>query len=277
MNVCVLMSAPRFTPAIAGDRSWLPDGEALDPGRAHEQWMCLRSLVAEHIGTVVELQAEPWAPAMTFTRDLATVIDSHVVPLVPASTRGPFEAPLAHRRLTELGVDLVDTPHALRFDGGNVLADAHGRLLIGVTTAETDDAFMAVVRFLEETTGRPAFRVPLNGERFPHVDMAVCDLNGAGWLVYPPALPGLALADPDWSNLFLGLPVIIAEPDDGELLGCNLVVGDGCAIGPQISSRLQHQLDQLGMHYIGTPLTELLKAGGGAHCLTLELPNLEAN
>lgn len=267
------MSAPRFAPALVGERSWMPDQPALDPGLALEQWDRLRSLVAAHIGTVIELQAEPWAPAMTFTRDLATVIDGHVVPLMPASTRGPFEAPLAHRRITELGVPLVQTPGVLRFDGGNVVTDAHGRLLIGVTTTKVTDEFMATVRFLEGVSGRPAFRVPVAGHRFPHVDMAVCDLNGAGWLVYPAALPGFDLSDPVWADLFLGLPVITADPSDGERLGCNLVVGDGIAIGPEISAKLQTKLAALGVEYMATPLTELAKAGGGAHCLTLELPH----
>lgn len=266
------MSAPRFLPALANDRSWIGDNKALDTERAMQQWGALRALVDDHIAPVVELQPEPWTPAMTFTRDLGLVTAGGIVPLMPSSSRGPFEAPPAHRRIRELGAPLVDVADPLRLDGGNVLADTHGRLLVGVTSSAPDPAFVAAVRVLEQVTNRPPFRVPLVGGRFPHVDMAVCDLNGAGWLVYPEALPGFDLADPAWDELFLGLPVIAASERDGELLGCNLIVGTDTAIGPEISHGLRQGIEQVGVRYLGTPLSELRKAGGGAHCLSLELP-----
>ncbi len=174
--------------------------------------------------------------------------------------------------MVALGVDLDPNCTPPRFDGDNVLADSHGRLLIGVTAAEPAAEFTAAVRFLEQAAGRPTFAVPLAGGRFPHIDMAVCDLNGRAWLVYPDALSGFDLDDPDWNDLFLGLQVIKVTAADGEQLACNLVVQGDTAIGPEISTELQIRIEQHGIAYYGTPLTELLKAGGGAHCLTLELP-----
>ena len=265
------MCAPRFAPALRGEHSWVPDAAALRPALALEQWTQFRTLVEAHIAPVEDLQPEPWAPAMTFTRDLALATDDVVIPLMPASRRGPFEAPLARRRLSSLGLGSETTPEVLRFDGGNVLADAHGRLLIGVTPEPTDD-FIETVRFLEAATGRGAYQVPLAGRRFPHIDMAVCDLGGKAWLAYPDALSGFDLADDAWQTLFMGRPVITVEPVDGEQLACNLIVDSDVAIGPEISSTLRAQLDHCGIDYVGTPLTELLKAGGGAHCLTLQLP-----
>ena len=267
----ILMSSPEFAPALSRERSWTAAAAPLDRGRAHEQWLALRHLVNDHIGPVVDLQAEPWAPAMTFTRDLALVADGVVVPLMPDSIRGPFEAPLARRQLVGLGIGVDPNLELLRFDGGNVLADSHGRLLVGVTTHSPTAEFTAAVRLLERVTGRPAYAVPVAGGRFPHIDMTICDLNGRAWLVYPDALPGFDLDDPDWTDLFQGLPVVTASSADGEILGCNLVVHGDVAIGPEISPELRRSLEDHGVAYIATDLSELLKAGGGAHCLTLEL------
>jgi N-dimethylarginine dimethylaminohydrolase len=267
----VLMCAPRFAPALSGEHSWVQDAEPLQPALALEQWTRLRTLVEAHIAPVENLQPEPWAPAMTFTRDLALATDDVVIPLMPESRRGPFEAPLAHRRLSSLGVDCETTHEVVRFDGGNVLADTHGRLLIGVSS-ESTDGFIETVRFLEAATGRAAYRVPLTGGRFPHIDMALCDLGGRAWLVYPDALPGFDLADEAWSTLFMERPVITVKPADGEQLACNLIVHRDVALGPEISPTLRTQLNQCGIHYVGTPLSKLLKAGGGALCLTLQLP-----
>ena len=266
------MAPPRFLPAIRSERSWVPDSPTLDRGLALKQWHQLRALVEALVGPVVGVPAEPWAPAMTFTRDLAVVADDIVIPLMPHSIRGPFEAPLTHRFLASLGLELTTTVKPLRFDGGNVLADSHGRLLVGVTSDEPATAFVEAVRFLETATGRPAYRVPLTGGRFPHIDMAVCDLDGQAWLVYPDALPGFDMTEPAWNELFLGLPVITATASDGEQLACNLVVSGDAVIGPPISPELIRQLTEQNIHYHRTDLSELRKAGGGAHSLTLELP-----
>ena len=66
--------------------------------------------------------------------------------------------------------------------------------------------------------------------------------------------------------------MIEVDDRDGELLACNLVLAGRTAIGPQISSALQRQIEARGINYVATPLGELRKAGGGARCLTLELP-----
>ncbi len=243
----------------------------MDRSQANEQWEQLRNLILEHIGPVDLLQPEPWAPAMTFTRDLALVVDDKVVPLRPLSQRGSFETPLLRRHLASSGISLA-LEEPVHFDGGNVIADSHGRLLIGVTTRDPSDELTAAVRCLESVVGRAAYSVPLAGGRFPHIDMGVCDLNGRGWLIYPGALAGFDVADSDWIDFLHGLPVLVAEPHDGERLACNLVVHGDLAIGPEISSQLRTKVEALGIDYIGTPLSDLRKAGGGAHCLTLELP-----
>lgn len=176
------------------------------------------------ISPVVEVSAEPWALAMTFTRDLAVVTDDIVIPLMPHRIRGTFEAPLTRSVLVSLGLELTAPSEPLRFDGGNVRDDCHGRLLVGVLSDQPTAGFVEAVRFLEAATGRPAYRVPLAGGRLPHLDMAMCDLNGRAWLVSPDGSPGFDLADRASNELFLGRPVIVAGTTDGEQLGCNLVV-----------------------------------------------------
>lgn len=265
------MCSPRYAPRLAGDRSWTAADEPLDVPRAVDEWERLRSLVHTHIAPVLELQPEPWARAMTFTRDLAVITESAAVALMPTSVRGPFEAPLVHRSLAEAGVPLMATDDPVRIDGGNVLPDRHGRLLIGVTSSEPSEEMRTAVRRLEHATGRPSYRVPLVGGRFPHVDMAISDLQGRGWLAHPGALAGFDADDPAWQTLFVGKPVVVVDEPEGERLGCNVVVGDDVIIGPDLSFDLRRRLESFGFDYHGTPLEELRKAGGGAHCLTLEV------
>jgi N-dimethylarginine dimethylaminohydrolase len=228
------------------------------------------SLVDRHVGPVELLTAEPWASAMTFVRDLGLSTAAGVVPLMPGGHRAPFEVPLFAKTLRQLGEATLGGD-ALPIAGGNVLADAHGRLLIGVSDDVPGDDLRSAVACLEAATRRTAYRVPIAGGRFPHIDMALCDLDGRGWLAYPAALGGFDLSRRSWQELFRGLPVIVVDPPDGERLACNLVIGDGVVIGPPIGSTLVAEIAALGIEHVATPLDELLKAGGGAHCLTLEL------
>ena len=190
------MCSPVFAARLAGEQSWLPTEPPLDRGLAVDQWERLASLISEHVGPVERLQPEPWAPAMTFTRDLGLAVDNQLVLLVPSSRRGPFEAPLVHRRLATSASNATLPERRIRLDGGNVLADSYGRLLIGVTSPEPTDELVGAVRALERATARDAYRVPLSGGRFPHLDMALCDLAGRAWLAYPTALPGFDPATP---------------------------------------------------------------------------------
>lgn len=267
----VLMCPPTALPALVGERSWQPAAPKLERARAVAQWQQLVDVVEANVAPVDPLVAEPWAWAMTFTRDLGIVVDDTVFALMPVSSRGPFEAPLFAKEMSQRNIELVNPDEPLRFDGGNVIADRHGRLLIGVARDAHRD-LVHIGRDLAARTGRTAYAIPIAGGRFPHIDMALCELGERGWLVYPEALPGFDLTDPGWQAFFDGAPVIVADEVDGERLACNLVVAGDVAIGPEVSTDLVRRLTGIGIDYIATPLDELLKAGGGAHCLTLEMP-----
>ena len=125
---------------------------------------------------------------------------------------------------------------------------------------------------LKRRTGRSAVGVPLGGGRWPHLDMAMADLGGRGWLVHPRALNGYDPTDAAWRSLFAGRPIIEVEADEGDRLACNVVMAGDVVIGPSIGPVTRSRIEALGFDYEAVDVGELTKAGGGVHCLTLELP-----
>ena len=264
----VVMGSPHRLPALPAALCWR-DGAPLDVGVACDQWEMLREVVERCVGEVVVLAPGLLARSTTFVRDLGLALDGSVLLLRPAGLRGLLEPPSLARLMRSSGIALGDEPlHVL--DGGNVVADHHGRLLVGLC-GEPTSSLQAAVDALKIRTGRTATGVPLAGGRWPHLDMALADLGGRGWLVHPEALVGYDRADAAWREVFAGRPVIEVEPEEGDRLACNVLVSGDVVIGPPVGPCTQRRIEELGFAYEAVDVAELTKAGGGVHCLTLEL------
>jgi N-dimethylarginine dimethylaminohydrolase len=264
------MGSPRWLPELAPQNTW--HGGTLDVCAAADQWEALRDAVERRVGAVSVLGPAPWAAATTFVRDLGLVVEGDLVRLQPSGLRGRLEPPLLARALAAAGVEFDHRVAPLELDGGNVLADHHGRLVVGLC-GEPDAAMQSAVDALKLRTGRAVLGVPLAGGRWPHLDMAMADLGGRGWLVYPAALAGYDRSDPAWRAVFAGRPVIEVDVEEGERLGCNVLVAGDVVIGPPVEARTRTGIESLGFDYEPADVGELTKAGGGVHCLTLELPS----
>lgn len=116
---------------------------------------------------------------------------------------------------------------------------------------------------------REAIRLRLVDPRFYHLDTCFCPLAG-GWLMYyPPAFDAdsrevIAAMTPERKR-------IEVSETDAMSFACNSVDVDGHLYMNDASDELQSQLRDAGFAPVLTPLSEFLKAGGSAKCLTLKL------
>jgi lysine-ketoglutarate reductase/saccharopine dehydrogenase-like protein (TIGR00300 family) len=109
----------------------------------------------------------------------------------------------------------------------------------------------------------------LMDERFYHLDTCFCPLTGGYLLYYPPAFDS-------YSNRLIELRVpaekrIAIEEADAVNFACNAVNINQTVIVNKVSDNLKARLAEVGFNVIETPLTEFLKAGGAAKCLTLRV------
>lgn len=109
----------------------------------------------------------------------------------------------------------------------------------------------------------------LMDERFYHLDTCFCPLSGGYLLYYPPAFDS-------YSNRLIEMRVppekrIAIEEADAANFACNAVNIDSVVVMNKVSDDLKKRLTEVGFEVVETPLTEFLKAGGAAKCLTLRV------
>ncbi|NER06237.1 MAG: TIGR00300 family protein, partial [Okeania sp. SIO3C4] len=106
-------------------------------------------------------------------------------------------------------------------------------------------------------------------ERFSHLDTCFCPLTGGYLLYYPPAFDS-------YSNRLIEMRVprekrITVAEADAVNFACNAVNINQTIIMNKVSESLKSLLTEVGFNIIETPLSEFLKAGGAAKCLTLRV------
>lgn len=241
------------------------DGD-LDRDLAAEQWNRLKDTIGEY-ADVVTMDAQPDLPDMVFTANAGVVygkkaIASHFMP----TERRPEEEHFK-RWFAENGFDLLDLDEKIGFEGaGDCLFDRSGKWLW------TGYGFRTEIEAHDEI--RDYFDVDLvsiklTDSRFYHIDTAFCPLSNGFLMYHPPAF------DFD-SRVAIESRVpphkrIVVDTLDAGNFACNAVnIGDVVILN-QASDPLKARLMLSGFHVREVDLSEFLKAGGSAKCLTLKL------
>ena len=249
---------------------WMTWREEVSPRRAKAQWRGLCDAIVAAGAQVDVLEAHASAPAMTFTRDIGIAIGQRFLIFQNNGPRGEEEPALVRAWLDARGIanELVPFP----LEGGNVLPVAEGRVLVGVSGSE-QHAERYLAKLLQRLNGPRCIGLPLVETPYVHLDLALADLGGRGWLMFPPAFGWPALDDPRWRDVLGDRPVIEVSRADAERMACNVVVVGETVIGGWIPAPIHERIVALGLRVIEITLDEFRKAGGGAHCLCLESPN----
>jgi N-dimethylarginine dimethylaminohydrolase len=106
-------------------------------------------------------------------------------------------------------------------------------------------------------------------QRFYHLDTCFCPLEGGYLLYYPPAFDEESRAViekrvPDDKR-------IVIEEEDALAFACNAVNIDTTIVVNRASAAFVKAVGRRGFAVVQTPLSEFMKAGGSAKCLTLRL------
>ena len=106
-------------------------------------------------------------------------------------------------------------------------------------------------------------------ERFYHIDTCMCPLTGGYLLYHPPAFDEASRAEierrvPEHRRI----PVSI---ENAGHFACNAVNIGNTIFLNRTSGELIPELRERGFEVVEVPLSEFLKAGGSAKCLTLKL------
>jgi lysine-ketoglutarate reductase/saccharopine dehydrogenase-like protein (TIGR00300 family) len=234
--------------------------------RAVGQWQKLFHILKEQ--AIVELvKPQIGWPDMVFTANAGLVLGDNVVLSRFLHKERQGEEPFFKQWFEENGYTVHELPKDLPFEGaGDALLDREGRWLwAGYGFRSELDSHPYLAKWLDIEV----LSLRLIDERFYHLDTCFCPLANGYLLYYPGAFDS-------YSNRLIEMRVApekqiaIAEADAVNF-ACNAVNVESIVIMNKASEALKTRLAALGFQVIETPLTEFLKAGGAAKCLTLRV------
>jgi N-dimethylarginine dimethylaminohydrolase len=257
-----LMCPPEHFTVEYAINPWMDPDIPVDVALANEQWQRLREAYQALGHTVHTITAEPGLPDMVFAANGATVIDGKVfgARFKYAERQPESEAYLNWFR--QQGYDTIREPAALNEGEGDIVFA--GQAILAGHGFRSDEAVRAE---LEELYGIPVIPLRLVDPRFYHLDTALVVLDRDTAAYYPAAFDdaGKAAIASHFTEL------IEAKDEDAEVLGLNAISDGRHVVLPVQATGLAEQLAAAGFEPVGVDLSELLKAGGGPKCCTLEL------
>ncbi|NJM21651.1 MAG: TIGR00300 family protein [Richelia sp. RM2_1_2] len=262
-----LMCAPEYYDVDYVINPWMEGNiHKSSQERAVQQWQKLHHVLKEH--AIVDLvKPHQGVPDMVFTANAGLVLGENVVLSRFLHKERQKEEPYFKAWFEENGFTVYELPKDLPFEGaGDALLDREGRWLwagYGFRSELDSHPFLAKWLDIEVLSLR------LTDDRFYHLDTCFCPLANGYLLYYPGAFDS-------YSNRLIEMRVapekrIAIEETDAVNFACNAVNVESIVVMNKASDALKKRLKKVGFEVIETPLTEFLKAGGAAKCLTLRV------
>jgi N-dimethylarginine dimethylaminohydrolase len=151
-----------------------------------------------------------------------------------------------------------------------IVNEGEGDILVAGDTILAGYGFRseaAAAAELATVFGRPVVSLRLVDPRFYHLDTALCVLDASTAMYYPAAFDDAGVSV--LRSMFTEL--IEAKDEDAEVLGLNAVCDGRHVVLATQATGLASSLAARGFIPVPVDTSELLKAGGGAKCCTLEL------
>ena len=263
----ILMCPPDFFSVDYVINPWMAGNKGgLSLERARQQWETLRDTIGEY-AEVVTMDAQPELPDMVFTANAGVVygdkaIASHFMP----HERRP-EEPHFKSWFRDNGFELLDLDEKIGFEGaGDCLHDRGGNWLW------TGHGFRTEIEAHAEIGGFfdvDVVSIRLTDERFYHIDTCFCPLTEGFLMYHPPAFDFESRVAIE-SRIPPHKRIVVDTLDAGDF-ACNAVNIDDQVFLNKASDPLKARLMLAGFKVHEIDVSEFLKAGGSAKCLTLKL------
>ena len=257
-----LMVRPTHYTVSYSINPWMRPEKPTDTALAVAQWERLRDLYLELGHRVDLLAARAGLPDMVFSANGAAVVEDRALIARFRHPQRDAESAAYLEWFTDAGYPRVRQAGRTNEGQGDYLRIGD-RILAG-SGFRTDPGAHAEA---EEFLGLPVTGLTLVDPHYYHLDTALAVLDDDTVAYLPRAFAPESLA-----TLRRLYPDAIAASDaDAEVFGLNAVSDGRHVVVPDSATGLIEQLRARGFEPLGVDLSELLKAGGGAKCCTLDL------
>jgi len=262
-----LMCPPEYFTVAYIINPWMHGNlRRIDNAVAKQQWRALYDTLTD-LATVRLVLPQPGSPDMVFTANAGLVKGRDFIVSRFRYPERQYEEPYFADWFMDRGYNVSLMPRDVPFEGaGDALFDrgtgvlwmAHGHRSISAASDVLADRVKAEIVTLK-----------LVDQRFYHLDTCFCPLEGGYLLHFPPAFDEESRA-----LIEKRIPAdkrIVIDEEDALSFACNAVNIDDSIVVNRASPALVKAMSRKGFTVIQTPLSEFMKAGGSAKCLTLRL------
>jgi N-dimethylarginine dimethylaminohydrolase len=257
-----LMCPPEHFAVEYAINPWMHPDKPVDVALANRQWQQLVQAYTDLGHTVHLITPEAGLPDMVFAANGATVIDGKVL-------GSKFR--YAERQSEALAYLTWFRDHGYSEVRESVVTnEGEGDIVFAGETILAGYGFRSEQSVRSELTalfGLPVLSLRLVDPRFYHLDTALVVLDADTVAYYPAAFD-------DASRALIGSQfrvLIEVKDEDAEVLGLNAISDGRNVVVPAQAEGMISQLKTAGFSPVPVDLSELLKAGGGPKCCTLEL------
>lgn len=266
MTEKILMCSPEHYGIKYEINPWMNINIQSDNRKAMFQWKNLYKILKNELEVDVKL-VEPRedVPDMVFTANAAVVYKNKaVMARFKYPQRQPEENYFA-QWFENHGYIVVTIPKEMSFEGAGDALFLGDTLYAGYVP-RTD---IASHTYIAELLNIPVISLELINKNFYHIDTCFCPLTD-GYLIYYPE------AFDEYGKRVIEQNVpeekrIVVNEEEASYFTCNAVNIGKTVVTNLTTTRFTELLKSKGFNHIQTDLSEYMKAGGAAKCLTLKI------
>lgn len=268
MTARVLMCPPEYYGIEYEINPWMSRKRPADRNLAKNQWQQLVDQI-EAAGAKVEL-VPPVAglPDLVFTANSAMIFGAKAILAHFRHHERQGEEPFYEAALSDLGFAVQRPPDNAYFEGAGDALFCGDTLFCGYQTRSDARGHQQIGEML----GVRVIPLELIDWHYYHLDTCFCPVAEDEAIYFPGAFD-------EYGRLALheAVPKLIeVQEEEARSFACNAVVIDKKVITNTGCENLHRDLRDRGYQPIETLLSEFVKAGGSAKCLTLRLDGEEA-
>jgi N-dimethylarginine dimethylaminohydrolase len=264
----ILMCPPDFYGIQYEINPWMSCQRPSDQRQAAAQWQALRDLLQQAGARVSCLAPVPSLPDLVFTANAALICRDQAVLSSFHYAERQRESPYDEQWLAEHGFRVYHLRSNAYFEGAGDALFCGDTLFAGYRIRSDVRASQEIGELLQCRVIPLELVLP----HYYHLDTCFCPLDSATAIYYPRAFD-------EYGRKVLqeSIPKLIpVGHTEARRFACNAVVVGHTVITNTGCPQLQRQLRARGFDVWETPLSEFVKAGGSAKCLTLRLDGEEA-
>jgi len=264
----ILMCEPKYYGIEYEINAWMSRDRQADPKLAAKQWSALRDKLTSAGAEIVCIEPTEGLPDMVFTANAGLICHNEVVlsRFRPEQRRG--EESLNQLWFESHGFTVRQLPAGMFFEGAGDALFCGDTLIAGYR--QRSDA--RGQQLLGELLNCRVIPLELIDPYYYHLDTCFCPLASGVAMYYPGAFD-------DYGRRVLGSTVdqlIEIDADEAPNFAANAVVVGKTVVTNTGCPKLHEKLQEASYTPVATDLSEFVKAGGSAKCLTLRLDGEEA-